>query len=124
MSREFASFMASITGDAVEQKIQELMEILDKVMQITINTSESLYGQIAQLETDIHQTLTKIVNLESRPIPTAAPGGAPIPMSGNGIAAPLSAPAPPPPQPKPMSPVSARAALQGELKELFAKRKR
>ena len=40
MSRDFASFMASITGDSAELKIKELMEILDKVTQIVMNSTD------------------------------------------------------------------------------------
>ncbi len=119
MSREFASFMASITGDAAETKIKELMEILDKVMQIIVNSTEGLFGQLNQLENNIHGVMGRVVNLESRPIPTG-------PVPGQAIPGAASAAPPPPapkPAPKPLSPMSARAALQGELKALFAKRK-
>ncbi|MHA1267772.1 MAG: hypothetical protein ACTSRS_21230 [Candidatus Helarchaeota archaeon] len=121
MSRDFASFMASLSEDSAEQKIQELMEILDKVMQIIINTSDSLYAQLGQIETEIHQLLTRIVNLESRPV-AAAPGAAPGAPASTTTAA--TAPPPPKPEPKPLSPMSARAALQSELKALFARRKK
>ena len=119
MSRDFASFMASITADSAEIKIKELMEILDKVTQIIMNSTDRLFGQFAELESNIHGTMTQIVNLESRPIPTAAAPGQAAPTAP-AAAAPAPAPKP---APKPMNPVSARSALQGELKALFAKRK-
>ncbi len=120
MSRDFASFMASISADSAEQKIKELMEILDKVSQIIMNSAEQLLTRLMQLETHINAMTGRVVTLEQRPTVAAmAPGIAP------GAFAPAAAAAPPPPAPapKPMSPMSARAALQSELKELFARRK-
>ena len=125
MSREFASFMASISGESAEQRLKELSEILDKVMQIVINSIDQLSGNIAQIETRIQNITGRIVRLETMPtmaapmgFPGGAPGGAP------GVPPPMPAMAPPPPEPKPANPMSARSALQGELKALFARKKR
>jgi hypothetical protein len=120
MSRDFASFMASISEESAEERISELMEILDKVMQIIMNSTDSLTNRILSLENNVNATMQRIVKLESRPVVAApaAPGAAP----GPAAPAPM-APPPPKPEPKPLSPVSARAALQSELKQLFARRK-
>ena len=124
MSREFASFMASITGESAEQRLKELSEILDKVMQIVVNSIDQLSGNITQLETRIQTITARIVKLETTPTgPSplgasgAAPGLAPPPM-------PTMGPPVPPPEPKVVSPMSARSALQGELKALFARKKK
>jgi len=123
MSREFASFMASISGESAEQRLKELSEILDKVMQIVINSIDQLSGNIAQIDTRIQNITNRIVRLETMPTmgaPMGVPGGPP------GVPPPMPAMAPPspPPEPKPVSPMSARSALQGELKALFARKKR
>ncbi|NVM52366.1 MAG: hypothetical protein HWN66_01600 [Candidatus Helarchaeota archaeon] len=121
MSRDFASFMASISEDSAEQKVRELMEILDKVMQIIMNSTDQLFTQLMKLETNINHLMGRITKLESQSA-IAAPGQ-PIPSAGApGMPAAAAAPAPKP-APKPMSPVSARSALQSELKQLFARRK-
>ena len=122
MSRDFASFMASISGDSAEQKIKELMEILDKVTQIIMNSTDQLFGQMIKLETNINNLMGRLTSLESRPSTGAAPGQ-PMPSAGAPGTPAGAAPPAPKPAPKPMSPVSARAALQGELKALFARRK-
>jgi hypothetical protein len=123
MSREFASFMASISGESSEQRLKELSEILDKVMQIVINSIDQLSGNIVQIETRIQNITNRIVRLETMPVAPAAMG-----VSGGppGVLPPIQAPMPPmpPPEPKPVSPMSARSALQGELKALFARRKK
>ncbi|MHA1131676.1 MAG: hypothetical protein ACTSQI_08590 [Candidatus Helarchaeota archaeon] len=119
MSRDFASFMASISGDSAEQRITELMEILDKVMQIIMNSVDNLTERVFALENNINTSLQRVANLEARP--TVA-----VPASGiapNSAAPAPMAPPPPKPEPKPLSPMSARAALQSELKQLFARRK-
>jgi len=123
MSREFASFMATISGESAEQRLKELSEILDKVMQIVINSIDQLSGNIAQIETRIQNMTNRIVRLETMPVmpaPMGVPGGAP----GVPPPMPAMAPPPPPPEPKPASPMSARNALQGELKSLFARKKK
>ena len=124
MSREFASFMASISGESAEQRLKELSEILDKVMQIVINSIDQLSGNIAQIESHIQNMTSRIARLETMPMmsaPMGGPGGAP----GVPPPMPMAAPPPmPPPEPKPANPMSARSALQGELKALFARKKR
>ena len=127
MSREFASFMASISGESAEQRLKELSEILDKVMQIVINSIDQLSGNIVQIETRIQNITSRIVRLETMPVmsaPMGGPGG--VPGGAPGVPPPMPAMAPPPlaPEPKAASPMSARSALQGELKALFAKKKK
>ena len=124
MSRDFASFMESISGDSAETKIKELMEILDKVMMIVMNSVDNLSVRLQQIEMNIQNMTARVVKLENMPrtpIPApAAPAapGAPVPAPA------AAAPPPPKPAPKPMAPMSARAALQSELKSLFARRKK
>ena len=120
MSRDFATFMASISGESAEERISELMEILDKVMQIIMNSTDSITNRILSLENNVNATMQRIVTLESRPV-AAAPAALGV-APGPAAPAPM-APPPPKPEPKPMSPMSARAALQSELKQLFARRK-
>ena len=121
MSRDFASFMASISADSAELKIKELMEILDKVSQIIMNSADQLLTRMMQLENSVNAATGRVVQLESRPVVAApaAPGAA---FGAPGAATP-AAPPPPKPAPKPMSPMSARSAIQSELKQLFARRK-
>ncbi len=122
MSREFAHFMESISGDSNEQRINELMEILEKVMMIISNSVDSLSGRLFNLDQGVQLMMQRVVGLEQRPIP---PPPGTYPAGAPGVPAPVTpvAPPPPKPEPKPMSPMSARAALQSELKELFNKRK-
>jgi len=122
MSREFASFMASITGESAEQRLKELSEILDKVMQIVVNSIDQLSGNITQMETRIQNLTARIVKLETSTVP--APMGAPGIAPGVPPPMPISGPPMPPPEPKVVSPMSARSALQGELKALFARKKK
>lgn len=126
MSREFASFMASITGETAEQRLKELSEILDKVMQIVVNSIDQLSGNITQLETRIQNISTRIVKLETTPAGMGMPGAATATGIAPGVPPPMPAMGPPvpPPEPKVASPVSARSALQGELKALFARKKK
>ena len=104
------------------EKIKVFSDVLDKITQFAVNTLDGLTKQVAYLQGLLQNMQQRIVKLEQRPIavapaaPAAAAPGAPIPTPA------AAAPAPKPP-PKPMSPMSARAALQGELKALFAKRK-
>ncbi|NVM27516.1 MAG: hypothetical protein HWN65_01630 [Candidatus Helarchaeota archaeon] len=119
MSHEFASIMEAIAGDTIEEKVKVFSDVLDKITQFAVNTLDQLTKQVTYLEGLLQNMQARIVKLETRPVVAApAPGypGAPAPAAS-------AAPPPPKPAPKPMSPVSARAALQGELKALFARRK-
>ncbi|MFX1295629.1 MAG: hypothetical protein ACFFD2_12360 [Promethearchaeota archaeon] len=121
MSKDFASFMSSISGESSEQRIQELMEILDKVMQIIINSVDQLSERIFKLENTIHTMAGRVTKLETRPV-SAVSASQQAAGATTGPAA-SAASAAPKPAPKPTSPISARAALQSELKALFNKRK-
>ena len=113
MSREFASIMEAVAGDTVEEKIKVFSDVLDKITQFAVNTLDGLTKQVAYLQGLLQNMQQRIVKLEQRPIavapaaPVAAAPGAPVPAPA------AAAPAPKPP-PKPMSPMSARAALQGD----------
>ncbi len=119
MSRDFASFMASIAGDSSGKRITELMEVLDKVTQIIINSVDSLQDRLNRIEGNIQGMLQKVQTLETTTFAAAPAYGTP----GPNVPA-MAAPPPPKPEPKPMSPVSSRTALQSELKDLFARRKK
>ncbi|HUY00401.1 MAG TPA: hypothetical protein VMV49_12645 [Candidatus Deferrimicrobium sp.] len=124
MSRDFASFMASISGESAENRIKELMEILDKIMEITINSIDSITTNMQQLEMRVQNMTQRIVQLETAPRATSGQTG-PASSQLEGVPQPVPPPvAQAPPGPRLTSPVSARSALQGELKALFAKRKR
>ena len=107
-----------MSGDTVEEKIKVFSDVLDKITQFAVNTLDQLTKKVNELQGLLQNMQQRVVQLEQRPIGVAAAPGSPAAL---GVPAP-AAPAPRP-APKPMSPVSARAALQGELKALFAKRK-
>ncbi len=111
--------MEAIAGDTIEEKVKVFSDVLDKITQFAVNALDQLTKQVSYLEGLIQNIQGRIVTLEQRPVVAAsAPGlvpGAPIPAA--------TPPPPPAPAPKPISPMSARAALQSELKALFARRK-
>ncbi|NVM52367.1 MAG: hypothetical protein HWN66_01605 [Candidatus Helarchaeota archaeon] len=121
MTHEFASIMEAIAGDTVDEKIKVFSDVLDKITQFAVNTLDQLTKKVNELQGVLQNMQGRVIKLEQRPVaPAAAFGTAPPPPVPEG--GPAAAPAPKP-APKPLSPVSARAALQGELKALFAKRK-
>ncbi|TFG04318.1 MAG: hypothetical protein EU536_04850 [Promethearchaeota archaeon] len=121
MSKEFASIMEAVSGDSTEEKVKVFSDVLDKITQFAVNTLDQLQRKVIELQNLLQNMQARVIKLEQQPVVAMPAGGGMTP----GVPAPATpTPAPPPPQPKPMSPVSARAALQGELKELFAKRKR
>ncbi|MHA1267771.1 MAG: hypothetical protein ACTSRS_21225 [Candidatus Helarchaeota archaeon] len=120
MSQEFASIMAAISGDTVEEKIKVFSDVLDKITQFAVNSLDQLQRKVNELQGLLQNMQARVVKLEQRPV-AAQPGAPAAPGAPTPAAA---APPPPKPEPKPLSPMSARAALQSELKALFAKRKR
>jgi len=122
--------MEAISGDTVEEKIKTFSEVLDKITQFSVNSIDQVTKRLRGLNEILDGLERRVVQIESRPPPTPsmsaapAPGGAlgvPPPMPG--VSSPMQAPMPPPPEPKPANPMSARTALQSELKNLFAKKK-
>lgn len=133
---DFTRLMEAISGDTVEEKIKTFSEVLDKITQFSVNSIDQVTKRLQKLNEILDALERRIVQIESRPPPTstmsAAPGaggalGVPPPMPGAGgalgVPPPMQAPMPPPPEPKPANPMSARSALQSELKNLFAKKK-
>ncbi|MFX1295628.1 MAG: hypothetical protein ACFFD2_12355 [Promethearchaeota archaeon] len=121
MSREFASIMEAISGDTVDEKIKAFSDVLDKITQFAVNSIDHLAKRIGQLEGKLQELQGRITILEQHP-------GAVTSVSAPGVPPPIpspvtSGPAAPQSTPKPTSPMSARAALQSELKALFNKRK-
>ena len=130
MSHDFANFMESINEGPLEDRINELSDILTKVMAIVVSAIDDLTQRMSEIETTlqtnatdnnaIRDSVTKIITAL-----TATPGainqqqliGA---VEGN----PPPPPPPPQPKPKPVSPLSARSAINSELKALFNKRRR
>jgi hypothetical protein len=119
MSKEFASIMEAISGDTIDEKIKTFSDVLDKITQFAVNSIDQLTRKVGHLEGLVQNLQARIVKIEQTPrAPIGQPGTAPPPPVTN-------APAPAPrPEPAPISPVSARSALQGELKALFARRKK
>ncbi len=125
MSKEFASIMEAIAGDTIDEKIKVFSDVLDKITQFAVNSLDQLTKKVSHLEGMLQNLEGRVKKLEERPpAPIGAPGMAPVGQVSHGPAAATPPPPAPKPEPKPMSPVSARAALQSELKALFAKRKR
>ena len=120
LSHEFASIMDAMSGDTVEEKIKVFSDVLDKITQFAVNTLDQLTKKVNELQGLLQNMQQRVVQLEQRPIAVAAAPGSPAAL---GVPAPAAAAPAPRPAPTPMSPVSARSALQGELKALFAKRK-
>ena len=129
MSHDFANFMESINEGPLEDRINELSDILIKVMAIVVSAIDDLTQRMTVIEenlqtnsTDnnaIRDSVTKIMTaLTANPgaigqVPIIGPEGNPPPP-----------PPPPKPKPKPVSPLSARSAINSELKALFNKRRR
>ncbi|MHA1131675.1 MAG: hypothetical protein ACTSQQ_12810 [Candidatus Helarchaeota archaeon] len=120
MSEDFANIMKAISGDTIEERIKVFSDVLDKITQFAVNSIDQLTKTVARLEATLQNMQGRITQLEQRPVAVAPAANA---VPGPVAPAPI-APPPPKPEPKPLSPMSARAALQSELKQLFAKRKR
>jgi hypothetical protein len=132
---DFTRLMEAISGDTVEEKIKTFSEVLDKITQFSVNSIDQVTKRLQKLNEILDILERRVVQIESRPPPAPAmsanpaAGGAlgvPPPMPGAlGVPPPppMQAPMSPPPEPKPANPMSARSALQSELKNLFTKKK-
>ncbi|MFX1396993.1 MAG: hypothetical protein ACFFAS_08110 [Promethearchaeota archaeon] len=149
MAEEFNSFLAQAKKSPIEDKVNQFGEIIEKIMSIVLripdlvdNSLSGISQQIYSLETRLNAVNSDIASLKSRagiapgappgpPPPGGPPGGPPPPPPPVGPR-PGGAPGGPPPPPggpgpgptRPASPVSLRGAIMGELKSLFAKRKK
>ncbi|HUY00400.1 MAG TPA: hypothetical protein VMV49_12640 [Candidatus Deferrimicrobium sp.] len=120
MSKEFASMMGAISGESIDEKIKAFSDVLDKVTQFAMNSIDQLSKKVGEIDAVLRNLEHRVTRVEQMPpVAVGTPGTAPPPPAPGA-----QAPPPPRPEPKPMSPVSARSALQGELKALFAKRRR
>jgi len=126
---DFSKLMEAISGDTVDEKIKMFSDVLDKITQFSVNSIDQMTKRVQKVNITLEALEKRLVQIEQRPrAPTSAAGGttapAPIPGGPLGVPSPMPAGAPPPPPaPKPANPMSARSALQGELKNLFAKKK-
>jgi hypothetical protein len=126
---DFSKLMEAISGDTVDEKIKMFSDVLDKITQFSVNSIDQMTKRVQKVNQTLDALEKRLVQIEQRPrAPAPAAGGttppAPIPGGPLGVPPPMTAGAPPPPpEPKPANPMSARSALQGELKNLFAKKK-
>jgi len=132
LSKEFAEFMDSMREEPLEERMDQFSEILTKVMSIVISAIDDMNQKIANISHQFNILRTaqqglsaEIQQLKSRAI-AAAPNAPIVTPMGNAPQAPaIQAAAPKPkPAPRPLSPVSARSAINNELKALFSRRKK
>jgi len=124
---DFTKLMEAISDDTIEEKIKTFSEVLDKITQFSVNSIDQVTKRLQKYNETLDILERRVVQIESRPPPTPTMSAAPGAGGGLGVPPPmpLQAPMPPPPapEPKPANPMSARSALQSELKNLFAKKK-
>ncbi|NHI92743.1 MAG: hypothetical protein EAX96_09610 [Candidatus Lokiarchaeota archaeon] len=127
MSKDFANFMESVKEQPLEDQVNEISDILTKVMAIVVSAIDDLTQRMSMLEQTLQdnanniETIKNDVNkLQQGAPPTLPPQPQLLGTPPEGVSPP---PPPPKPAPKPMSPLSARSAINSELKALFSKRK-
>ncbi|MFX0134034.1 MAG: hypothetical protein ACFFDN_10360 [Candidatus Hodarchaeota archaeon] len=127
MSKEFADFMDKLREEPLEEQINEISDILTKVMAIVVSAIDDINQKMANLEyqfTNLQGAQTRIVqDLQQIKATGVTPGAKPIVSPATGPQAPIVKPAPKP-APRPLSPMSARSAINSELKALFSRRKK
>lgn len=125
MSRDFANFMESMKEQPLEDQMSEISDILTKVMAIVVSAIDDITQRMSTLEQTLQNNAIEINTIKSN-VANIQQNAAPLtpqPQATPGLATPPPPP-PPKPAPKPMSPLSARSAINSELKALFNKRKR
>ena len=148
---ELGWFLKASKGKSTEEKVDDLSELVVKVMETFVNVMEQIDGKLTVLgqkmqemeenvkidkarnEGEMNTIKSWLTTLQAggvAPIPGAvgalpvAPGETPgSPMAPQAPAPPKPAPKPKPAA-KPLSGMGARAALQSELKELFSRMKK
>ena len=126
---EFASFMESINEGPLEDRINELSDILTKVMAIVVSAIDDLTQRMSVIEQTLQTNSTNYTAIKASvdkitTVLTANPQALQQgPLLGKPEGNPPPPPPPPKPKPKPMSPLSARSAINSELKALFSKRR-
>ena len=145
---ELGWFLKASKGKTTEEKVDDLSELVVKVMETFVNVMEQIDGKLTTLGEKMHELEENVkidkartegeMNMIKSWITTLqAGGGAPLPgvlpaTPGDPSDTPMAptAPAPPKPAPKPkpaakpLTGMGARAALQSELKELFSRMKK
>ncbi len=128
MSKEFADFMDKLREEPLEEQINEISDILTKVMAIVVSAIDDINQKIANIEynfTNLQGAQTRIVQeIQQIKATGVTPSGKPIVSPAPGPQAPIIKPAAPKPAPRPLSPMSARSAINSELKALFSRRKK
>ncbi|NHI93867.1 MAG: hypothetical protein EAX96_15370 [Candidatus Lokiarchaeota archaeon] len=150
---ELGWFLKASKGKSTEEKVDDLSELVVKVMETFVNVMEQIDNKLTNLGQKINEMeegmkidkarsegemnalkswLTTIQSGGITPTAGPSPGSLPeIPGVGPGDT-PVTPMAPPQPKPvpkpkpieKPLSGMGARAALQSELKELFSRMKK
>lgn len=127
--------MDGLREEPLEERINQISDILTKVMSIVISAIDDMNQKIANISHQFNTLrsvqqgiVAEIQQLKANPMAAAQGSGptAPIvtPMA-NAPQAPVVQAAPQPkPAPKPLSPMSARSAINNELKALFSRRKK
>ncbi|MHA1298159.1 MAG: hypothetical protein ACTSO9_01815 [Candidatus Helarchaeota archaeon] len=131
MAKEFADFMDGLREEPLEERVNELSDILTKVMTIVVSAIDDLSQKIGNLTYQFNTLrssqdglMREIQALKARPV--GANGGPNAPIVTPIGAAPQAptVQAAPKPAPRPLSPMSARSAINNELKALFSRRKK
>ena len=127
MSREFANFMESVKEQPIEDQVTEISDILTKVMAIVVSAIDDLTQRMTTLEQTLQNNAIEINSLKNNvtKLQQSPPTLTPQPQIQGTEPGVTNPPPPPPPKPapKPMSPLSARSAINSELKALFSKGK-
>jgi len=123
---DFIKLMEAMSGDTIDDKIKTFSDALDKITQFSVNSIDQMTKRVQKVNQLLDALEKRLVQVEQRPRAPANAGGTapsapgalevPPPMPGAGTPT-------PPPEPRPANPMSARSALQNELKNLFAKKK-
>lgn len=148
---ELGWFLKDSKGKSTDEKVDDLTELVVKVLETFVSVMGQIDDRINNLETVVNQiqenmkidkarqegemsAIRTLVSMGGRvAAPTGGEGEIPAmpSMTGAPSATPGIAPPPPKPKPKPkplpakpLSGMGARAALQGELKALFSKMKK
>jgi hypothetical protein len=139
MSNEFLDFLASAKKGSTNEKIERIMETIEVLSSIVGDKLPTVVNQqIASLQQQIDQINQKLSTIAAGggarapaagPPPPGGKGGPPPPPGIGGPSGPPPMPGgggpPPPPGARPggAGPMSLKASIMDELKQLLAKRK-
>ena len=141
MAEDFFSTMASYSEAPLKERVEGLADVTEKMMTIIMKLPDMFDGSLNAMMTKINALESKVSGLEAKiaagvsmgggggsPGAPPSPGGPPR-MGGGAPPPPPSGGAGPPPPPSagggaPAGPVSLRGSIMGELKDLFAKRRK